>query len=117
MPQLKGKKKKKKEVEEGAAAGGESQEPGEGKKKGKKKAKKVEGPEFPKMQYGPELTPEQALSTATSWKYNNIIDAKKIFWQSEHCIFLSEGRHFRQAESTEGQKPCLALICFLRPRT
>jgi hypothetical protein len=29
------------------------------------------------MQYGPELTPEQALSTATSWKYNNIIDAKK----------------------------------------
>jgi len=29
------------------------------------------------MQYGPELTPEQALSTANSWKYNNIIDAKK----------------------------------------
>ena len=77
MPQPKGKKKKKKEVEEGAAAGGESPEPGEGKKKGKKKAKKVEGPEFPKMQYGPELTPEQALSTATSWKYKNIIDAKK----------------------------------------
>ena len=67
LPQPKGKKKKKKEAEDGAPAG-ESPEPAEGKKKKKKKKKVEEGPLFPPMQYGPELTPEQALSTANSWK-------------------------------------------------